>query len=238
VHIPALRWCLVWQVEEEDRLKRFWELEIRRVCEELRFSYYITVRATGCGSAWWRLRNAVALVSGDGDDVLEAVLFVQNSHGHQATRHHVRVASGTSRTLTHTCYACPVHRTCAIFLAIKAEASPFGEVEQLVRQLTDLLELEDKDLLQHEMLLLMGNRFHVTVYHPYRALRVRCLPRDWFVACSRCAIATVPCAQVQAVRVEDRYVLLRATTIVDCSSPNVACTSWRDTRRHTGIQHV
>ena len=176
VHIPALRWCLVWQVEEEDRLKRFWELEIRRVCEELRFSYYITVRATGCGSAWWRLRNAVALVSGDGDDVLEAVLFVQNSHGYQATRHHVRVASGIPERLRNTCYACPVHRTCAIFLAIKAEASPFGEVEQLVRQLTDLLELEDKDLLQHEMLLLMGNRFHVTVYHPYRALRVRYLP--------------------------------------------------------------
>ena len=61
----------------------------------------------------------------------------------------------------------------AIFLAIKAEASPFLEVETLVKQLKALLDLKDEQLVENEMLLLMGNRFHITVYHPFRPLRVR-----------------------------------------------------------------
>ena len=61
-------------------------------------------------------------------------------------------------------------------MAIKAEASPFLEVETLVKQLKALLDLKDEQLVENEMLLLMGNRFHITVYHPFRPLRVRLPP--------------------------------------------------------------
>ena len=59
-----------------------------------------------------------------------------------------------------------------LFLAIKVEASPFGEVNDLSKAMREALNKSDAEVVAHETLLLQGNRFTLTMHHVYRALRV------------------------------------------------------------------
>jgi hypothetical protein len=58
-----------------------------------------------------------------------------------------------------------------IFLAIKTEACPYTEVGVFCSMLVKHRRIADADLVSLELPLLMGLKYHLTVYHPYRPMK-------------------------------------------------------------------
>jgi len=79
-----------------------------------------------------------------------------------------------------------------------------------VRKLKGLLKVKDEKYVEHEMLLLMGNRFHLTVYHPFRSLLVRVCVVRWFRALLWCWPLTPGWAWRQGLLYRLRQVMVAA----------------------------
>ena len=64
-----------------------------------------------------------------------------------------------------------LHRPAALALAIKTEACPYNEVPSFLEAAAKALNTDTGGIMQNEMAFMVGIQFHLTLHHPYKALR-------------------------------------------------------------------